>query len=523
MMFNLLIVDDEYYAIEAVKTGVRWDTLGFSNVYEAYNTKQAKQRLQEEVIDVVICDIEMPDGNGIELLEWINCNYPATETLFLTCHADFHYAKRAVQLGSHDYLLKPVDYQDLEKSVRNILGEIQQEREMKRVLDKHQSFWESKKTVLLERFWQDILGARLSTSSEHLRESVQEYSVPFEADTMAILPILISIEHWAQVFSDRDEEILEYAVRNAAKEIILDGIYGDVIQDRNGVNLILIYCDKTTKLDIEILAERCEALNQANRKFFYCKTSCYVGESGSIERLKTMYDSILRMEYDNVTQSQSVHRYQMRETSPRAFQAIDLSEWYDLIEKGDVEGLNNLIDHTINQMKQQGVNAEELHHFYHSILQALYSVLYKKGKNVHDVFGSAKHFEPRTVQQLKDWMVHAIETVIACLKENKDSFVYQVKQYIQEHLDEKFDRIEIAEHVHLNPAYLSRLFRRETGETLSDYILALKMNLAKELLRNSNKPISEISNEAGYSNFSHFTKTFKKMFAVNPQAYRKQK
>src|SRR5665647_3122451 len=130
-MFKLLIVDDEMFAVEGIEVGVDWHNLDFTEVHKAYNTEQAKQVMLNHAIDIIICDIEMPDGNGIELMEWVRARFPAIEAIFLTCHADFKYAQRAVQLGSFEYLLKPVEFELLSQTVKNALDKIMEERKTK--------------------------------------------------------------------------------------------------------------------------------------------------------------------------------------------------------------------------------------------------------------------------------------------------------------------------------------------------------------------------------------------------------
>ena len=101
-MYSLLIVDDEKIAVDGLKTIIDWDRAGISSIYTAFSRDQAEEIFEAHDIDILISDIEMPQGSGLELLEWVKNNYPETEAFFLTCHADFIYAKQAIQLGSID-------------------------------------------------------------------------------------------------------------------------------------------------------------------------------------------------------------------------------------------------------------------------------------------------------------------------------------------------------------------------------------------------------------------------------------
>ncbi|MCL6458578.1 MAG: AraC family transcriptional regulator, partial [Gorillibacterium sp.] len=286
-----------------------------------------------------------------------------------------------------------------------------------------------------------------------------------------------------------------------------------------------LYCDRTLQVDLNDLIGRCETFIQYCQQYFYCKVSCYIGKKNAIEHTKLGYETLLKMEYDNITKSHAVHLHQPKREEPNHFPAVDLSEWTTLIEQGDETNLRERIHQSLTVLKFAGGNQEALLIYYHSVLQTIYSVLHRRGKYVQEVFTEGGILDsssvPKTISQMEDWAIKVVEVVMRYVKTAEDSIVHQVKVYINTHLDERIERMELAELVHLNPAYLSRLFKKETGTSLSEYILSEKMKLTKQLLRNTNKPISEIAQIAGYSNLSYFSKTFKKMFNVSPMSYRK--
>ena len=114
---NLLIVDDEYYSVELLKGILDWNEMGFQEVYTAYSMMQAQDVLKSKTVDIMLCDIEMPRGTGLDLLEWIREHKYRTECIFLTCHAKFDYAQSAIKLDSVDYLLKPVSDAPLKDAI----------------------------------------------------------------------------------------------------------------------------------------------------------------------------------------------------------------------------------------------------------------------------------------------------------------------------------------------------------------------------------------------------------------------
>ncbi len=109
----MLVVDDEILAVEGIKAALDWSELGISEVLVAPNARRARNVFSEREIDILLCDIEMPEESGLALVEWVGESSPGTQCIILTCHADFAYAREAMRLGTLDYLLKPVPAAEL--------------------------------------------------------------------------------------------------------------------------------------------------------------------------------------------------------------------------------------------------------------------------------------------------------------------------------------------------------------------------------------------------------------------------
>ena len=122
---RLLIVDDEIFVIQGIMDGVNWDALGFSEVLQANCYSQAVAILEKQPVDIVLCDIEMPEANGLELIAWINDNQPDTECIILSCHDEFDFAKEAVRLNCMDYILKPVRYEFLTEILKKAMERVE--------------------------------------------------------------------------------------------------------------------------------------------------------------------------------------------------------------------------------------------------------------------------------------------------------------------------------------------------------------------------------------------------------------
>ena len=109
----ILIVDDDRLVVEKLMNGINWARLGITDVLSANNIRQAMEILEEVPVDIFLSDIEMPQGNGLELLEWVRDKQMPLECIFLSSYALFAYAQKAIRLNSCGYLLKPVSNREM--------------------------------------------------------------------------------------------------------------------------------------------------------------------------------------------------------------------------------------------------------------------------------------------------------------------------------------------------------------------------------------------------------------------------
>ena len=121
-----IIVDDEAVAAAALKKRIAWDKYGIHDVRCTGSMRQAIEIMENDSFDLMLCDIEMPGGSGLDLYEWVRTFSKNTECIFVSCHPEYEYVRKALIMGSMDYVLKPVDYEELssiiERAVERING-----------------------------------------------------------------------------------------------------------------------------------------------------------------------------------------------------------------------------------------------------------------------------------------------------------------------------------------------------------------------------------------------------------------
>lgn len=131
---KILLVDDEIVALKALERRVDWLKYGFSEVLTALDADSAREILKTTPIDLMMCDIEMPGDSGITLATEVRDQYPLTDCIMVTCHADFDYLKQSMKNRVRDYILKPIDYDELDEILTRFVSD-KAEREKNRQLE----------------------------------------------------------------------------------------------------------------------------------------------------------------------------------------------------------------------------------------------------------------------------------------------------------------------------------------------------------------------------------------------------
>ncbi|RJE86225.1 response regulator [Paenibacillus sp. 1011MAR3C5] len=530
-MYQLLIVDDEIHAVRAVQGGVNWEELSISRIHIAHNMKQAKDIFGEHPIDIMICDIEMPQGSGIELLSWVREKHALTESIFLTCHSNFDYAKEALQLGSLDYMLKPVKYHELRNVVQKGVEKVNEKREQHTSKAEGQYYsmlWQTHRPVLMERFWHDVMDRRQSSHPDRIRDALHNQSLPIK-ETEAFLPVLVYVQRWAEKLSLRDEKLMEYALRNAADDIIWRGCEHRPFVRMSGDLYVAILPAEYLGDDRERLKGILTDYIAACNRYFRCDISCYVGELGLSHEIATRYDSLIRLKDNVLNRSNDVIFWSEELGSSGAVDIIRMNVWLKMLEQGAYDAILSETEHYLQSLQEVGfLKAEVLQQFLQNFLQMLYHFFQYKEWQAYQVLGEEVSLERmsqavRSLTDLRIWASTALTRTIAYARQREDNVTVmdKVKSFISQHVSQSISREDIARHVHLHPDYLSRLFKKETGQSIVEYILDEKMAIARELLTGTELSVSDVASSVGYSNFSYFSKVFKSAIQMNPNEYRK--
>lgn len=527
-MWNLIIVDDENLIVEDIKASIDWNKLGISNVFTAFSMRRAKEIFERDKINIMLCDIEMPQGSGLELLSWVRENSPKTESIFLTCHADFSYAKEAVRLGSLDYILKPIPYEELEKAITKAIDKVSKDSQLEE-FSRFGEFWFKHQPLLIERFWLDIINQNIPSTPEDIKAAADYRNIPY-TNQMKVLPILVGVQQWYRKMSLQDEKTMEYGLKNIAEEVFAKGSQrGQFFQLRNGELLGILFLGNENDCYIDELKENCKKYIASCNHYLKCDLSCYIGEPVYAYELAAMVNQLTLIEKNNVAFYNNVLLLNQQKITSSTINMIDMSAWEVMIKKGLKEKVISEVQKYLEDLaKTTGLNANMLYQFLQAFVQMLYKVLDEKGMQVNQLLDDNQSLELQiqsihSIIETIKWIQGILVKIDEYASEQRKSeiVVKKVKDYIRLNLAQEMTREQISTYVYLNADYLDRIFKKETGVSVTKYMLEERLKVACELLSKTEISISEIAAEVGYTSLSTFSSMFKKMSGMNPAEYRK--
>ncbi|WP_138750868.1 response regulator [Paenibacillus sinopodophylli] len=525
-MLTLIIVDDEKLLTDSLQSDMDWESLGFGSVYKAYNSRQAKEVFERERIDLMLCDIEMPQGSGLELLAWVREKYPHTETVFMTCHAQFKLAQRAMQLGSFDYLLKPIPNEELHSVVSKVAEKISKDNEDKQY-SRIGQFWSRHQPLLAERLWIDILNHTIPSNLDMIKREALERGIPFD-EKLQFLPVLIIVKRYHKAFTPRDEKVLEYALKNSGNEML--GIDGNgllfAIAERELLALIPIEHDAAVLR--EELRERAKPFITSSADYFYCDIAIYIGSEVYGHELNGMVQRLLEWDKSNIALATEVFMYGSKRQSQGTISLPDIHLWSVMLKERRGDQVMNEAEAFLRGNIDL-LDEEMLHMFHHNFLQMIFYVLKLDGIDAHLLFNnetSAALFRQalRSVPDMMNWTKHIVSRSMEYIENSQQSqsIMHKIEQFISGRLDaENLSREDVAAHMFLNPDYLDRLLKKEVGCSITEFIVNKRMRLAQDLLLKTNLPVGTIAAQSGYVNLAHFSRRFKRYAGTSPHEFRK--
>ncbi len=526
---RLLIVDDEVLAADGLKYLIDWKQLNITRIYTANSALEAKRIIQKENIDIVISDIEMPVEDGLSLIKWMRNENCPIENIFLTCHEDFKYAREALVLGSSDYLLKPVEPEDLIKAVKSSQSKLNHRK--KTEADRLYAESMKKNKEILDHIWYcNLVKGKLGNSKPEIIRQCREHNISLETDEKLMF-IYFVIKKVEEPFRSWETQVYDFVFTNVANECLelkpSEKVFSYTGANRHSDTYGAIVSEHYHT--VGDITKACKRFIHWMKKEYGTLISCYLDDFTWIDQLDKQSEKLCRIDEGNQWEEALVLICR-DEQEPVPYKNHNLKLWEILWKEGKTELLLEKIRTMLETYLSQGILTprimEQERKDFNSIA---FKMMQKNGFETNllwqqeefcDLFRQAH----KSIDNAMKLFVYLTEKEREVRKEESredhGSIVEQVKSYIAQNISEEITRTKLSEHVHLNRDYLNRLFKRETGKSLSEYIIEEKMKVAKELLIMTDMPVGDIGFWIGYSNFSYFSSYFKKITGYSAAAYR---
>jgi two-component system response regulator YesN len=541
-MFELLIVDDEKFVVDNLAATYPWEDLGITAVHTAHSANQALQRIEVNTIHIVITDIRMPGMSGLELVDRIRGMSSKTKCILLTGHSDFSYAQQAVLSRALAYLLKPVKEDELIRTVESAIEQIK--AEWNDIISQQRTMYTLSEHLpqLRDALLNDLLQGKY-ISPQTLDKKLSTFKLSAGRDQPFAM-MFVRMEQGFSSYDDYSRSLLEFGITNISEEIFGEKFHLWQCKDVYDYLIFVITPKDSSFLsgdrmkeqqDRKVLEKLSLQLQDSVIEYLKGSVSVLISDWGRFpDQIYSYYQnsiSVIRRHPENL---QGFFISSTQDIQPTEYQPLrNLYEppmLVHLMEAGRWSAAEERFMAIIAELREKkGYTFEYIQETALMLGSALMQTVHKQGilfEQLSDInlFKLPDAEAPHSIDNLEKWGFRMIETLrdhaVKEVKGSHHSIIQKVHEFVHAHLESDVSLQSLADHVYLHPAYLSKIFKLETGEGISDYIYRLRMEKASHLLSDTNEKIHEISKKSGYPNPSHFSRVFKKYFNMTPDEYR---
>lgn len=521
---NILLVDDNQYILDGMLDGIDFTKLGFAQVFTARSMKKAKALLGENRIEIVVTDIEMPGGTGLELLEWVNREFPQIVTIFCTSYPDFNYAKEAIRLQCFDYYLKPIQYAEFVRLLERAVEKVKQQ-EQENEIREFGVYWLDNQWNNKGDFWYKYLYRMNDITKEELQEEIVkrklDYSLEGEMD--------ICIIKLGKQINERklSENIKDFIFRNILEEVFTKEAYKIecvLITANNTVTLILSRLEKGW----HGLRQLCGVLLDELHKYVARESNCYYRECVKLHEAKCAVRLIEEVSLDDVSNVKKIVNYDSLVKEKNEIVQMDLKEWENLLRNKKKEALEWKVNEYIRgQMRSGYMTRQDIQKIRSTIVQVSCTILRENNIEAYRLFGDAYYGEiftdsVKSIANMQRFVEYVIEKTIDYIREIEESETYidKIVKYVEANYNRNIRKGELESIALANMNQISKVFKEKTGKTIHRYQMDIRLNRAITLLSEGRISVSEVALTVGYDNFSYFSRLFKNRTGVSPKEYR---
>lgn len=539
--YRILLADDE----EEVRTGIirkiDWERLGFQVVGDAENGQDALEKIEQLKPDVVMTDIRMPYMDGLTLTARIRQKHPSIKVLIFSGYDDFEYAQQAIKLNVTEYILKPVNVEELTEILNRVRANLDEEIEQRRDISLLRERYRSSLPIIREIFLNDLV--RGNVDGEQVLSRLQEYGVDI-LGARKLIAAVISVD-WEESGerTGREQEppahplhqerrLIPISVRGLVEDHLRGYFRFTVFDSAGGIAVIAAIDQNNTQTGfIDLLADACKE----TRRILGVSVTVGVGHScRQPEQIGESYQSAVdALGYKAIVGAGgTIYIGDMEPVNRGKLQLSqkDETELETCIKFGTPATIEAVVRTLAGRMDDIRAHASQYQVYMLSLVSCITRLMQQYDmdlRQIFDVDGGLMSLvgSRRTEEEFVDWLTQAACRMNETIHRRRDNTNRQVieeaKRYIQEHYQEPDLSVEqICRQLHMSPAYFSTMFRRETGKTCVAYLTDVRLNRAVELLNQTSDKTYVIAQKVGYQEQNYFSYVFKKKFGVSPTKFR---
>jgi two-component system, response regulator YesN len=522
-MLKCIIIDDEQREIDGILRYVDFDLLGIEYTGCA-NTAMDGIELAEKVNPhIILTDICMPMYDGLYMAGQIMELQKEPHFIFLSCYDDFNYAKKSLIFNTFAYLLKPLDYTELQQELFKLVKKIE-------VQQAQNSYYESLQNQMMKNLniiQETVIFNFLHDRSDYSNDDWVFLNINLNDQSRCLLIYQkIGVEYNQQIVTNW--LFHEYRLKQLNEELLLTKYEGFsvVIDTKSLCTLISLPPQIGFDDGIEILA----AIMEEFAKDYPVHVSTIIStESVGIQSLSSMFNELVQINEEHVFSDKNRIMFASEILSKQRTK-IDYhklrKEIKGLIENScDIkEFVNQLLSHQIMDIN----DAKQIAHYIYFTVE---TIILEKGlkmdviiENYPDILPAL--FNSQTLEGFSRILIDLLTNVQHYITNKTSSRQRIYVESIKKIINEQYPMIEnvndIADQIYISPSYAHQVFKAETGLTIYDYLFEVRMKIAQELLKDSNIKIYEVSERVGYKNKSYFTLTFRDYSGLSPKQFREK-
>lgn len=517
-MYKVLLVDDEDIILKGMKEIIKWEDYNLTIGGEAQSAAQAEEIIKSMKIDILITDICMKEKTGIDLIRFIRESDINIKCIVLSGYSEFEYVKEAAKLGIENYILKPIDKNELIATLTNTVAKIEDEYSK----------------LVVQREGEDII--RNNIISRWMKGDIEDNELHERAEVLNI--DIKASEYMVVIIKETGGEDASHESESSDISLLCSRIIGEKEQGMavkdSASSVALIIKGSSWKAEWEGIERALEKCRNAIEKEY--KREVFI-IAGSVERgyrnlSRSYYNARSLMDYSLIFDNSHILIYDdIKEYVIKwnAEERLDLNPLIRFIKEKNSDEVINFIRRIFeNIRKREEISPAYIQNLAVDVLFSLISTIRGLNCNMDEVFNGYKDLFSKvytfmTIEDMEKWLEGIAEKFMGILSYEDSRIspaVRKVLEYIKDNYHREINLSTISYGLGLNSFYLGQQFKKETGESFTNALNRLRIDYAKELLKSTNMKTVEIAKKAGYSNTNYFSTVFKKITGCTPSEYR---